>query len=236
MIDLYYAPTPNTWKASIMLEECALPYRTVPVDIMAGDQKQPAFLALNPNGRIPVIVDHAAPDGPLSVFESGAILIYLAEKTGRFLPASGPGRAQVLSWLMWQMGGLGPIAGQAHHFRRYAPVGNEYATDRFVKESTRLYGVLDGHLANHEWLAGGAYSIADIACWGWVWYHRMHGQSLDDFPAVARWFFAISPRAAVQRARQLGIENLSAEARDRLVGPYYGAETADRNSLIPRSS
>ena len=223
MIDLYYAPTPNTWKASIMLEECGLPYRTVPVDILAGDQKTPEFLAINPNGRIPAIVDHDAPDGPLPVFESGAILIYLAEKTGRFLPSAGRARVEALGWLMWQMGGLGPMAGQAHHFRRYAPAGNEYATDRFVNECARLYGVMDSRLASNEWLAGGAYSIADIACWGWVWYHRMHGQKLDDFPAVARWFFAMAERPAVQRGRTLGIESQSEETRARLVGPYYGA-------------
>jgi GST-like protein len=223
MIDLYYAPTPNTWKASIMLEECELPYRTVPVDIMAGDQKKPEFLAINPNGRIPAIVDHDTPEGPLPVFESGAILIYLAEKTGRFLASSGRARADALGWLMWQMGGLGPIAGQAHHFRRYAPAGNDYSADRFVNEAARLYGVMDAHLAQNEWLAGGAYSIADIASWGWVWYHRMHGQTLDDFPSVARWFFAMSDRPAVQRGHRLGIEHQSDEVRARMDGPYYGA-------------
>jgi GST-like protein len=223
MIDLYYAPTPNTWKASIMLEECGLPYRVIPVDIMAGDQKQPDFLAVNPNGRIPAIVDHDTPEGPLPVFESGAILIYLAEKTGHFLAPSGRARVKALGWLMWQMGGLGPIAGQAHHFRRYAPEGNEYATDRFVAESARLYGVMDAHLASNEWLAGGAYSIADIASWGWVWYHRMHGQNLDEFPSVARWFFAMSERPAVQRGHRLGIEDQSEEVRARMEGPYYGA-------------
>jgi GST-like protein len=223
MIDLYYAPTPNTWKASIMLEECGLPYRVVPVDITAGDQTKPEFLAVNPNGRIPAIVDHDAPDGPLPVFESGAILIYLAEKTGRFLAPAGRARAEALGWLMWQMGGLGPIAGQAHHFRRYAPPGNEYSEDRFVNECARLYGVMERRLASDEWLAGGAYGIADIASWGWVWYHRMHGQNLADFPSVARWFFAISARPAVQRGRTLGIETQSEETRARLMGPYYGA-------------
>jgi GST-like protein len=223
MIDLYYAPTPNTWKASIMLEECGLPYRVVPIDILAGDQKKPDFLAVNPNGRIPAIVDHDAPGGPQPVFESGAILIYLAEKTGRFLAPAGPARVEALGWLMWQMGGLGPMAGQAHHFRRYAPPGNEYSADRFVKECARLYGVLDAHLASREWLAGGAYGIADIASWGWVWYHRMHGQNLDDFPAVARWFFAVGERPAVQRGRTLGVESQSEDTRARLVGAYYGA-------------
>jgi GST-like protein len=224
MIDLYYAPTPNTWKASIILEECGLPYRVISVDIMTGEQKKPAFLAVNPNGRIPAIVDHDAPDAPLSVFESGAILIYLAEKTGRFLAPSGRARAEALSWLMWQMGGLGPMAGQAHHFRRYAPAGNEYSADRFVKESARLYAVMDAHLKESEWLAGGGYSIADIASWGWIWYHRMHGQNLDEFPSVKRWFFAISARPAVQKGRMLGIETQSEELRARLLGAYYGAD------------
>jgi GST-like protein len=223
MIDLYYAPTPNTWKASIMLEECGLAYRVVPVDIMAGDQKQPEFLAVNPNGRIPAIVDYDAPEGPLPVFESGAILLYLAEKTGRFLARSGRARYDALGWLMWQMGGLGPMAGQAHHFRRYAPPGNEYSTDRFVQESARLYGVMDRQLADNEWLAGGEYSIADIASWGWVWYHRMHGQNLDDFPSVARWFFAMGERPSVQRGRLLGIEHQPEEIRARTMGPYYGS-------------
>jgi len=224
MIDLYYAPTPNTWKVSIMLEECELPYRMIPVDILSGDQRKPEFLPINPNGRLPALVDHDAPEGPLPVFESGAILIYLAEKAGRFLASSGKARIDALGWLMWQMGGLGPIAGQAHHFRRYAPEGNEYATDRFVNESARLYGVMNGRLEAVEWLAGDEYTIADIACWGWVWYHRMHGQSLDDFPSVARWFDTTSRRPAVTRGQALGIESQSEEARARLIGPYYGAD------------
>ena len=223
MIDLYYAPTPNTWKVSILLEECGLPYRVIPVDILAGDQKKPEFLAINPNGRVPAIVDHEGPDAPLPVFESGAILIYLAEKTSRFLARAGRARAETLSWLMWQMGGLGPIAGQAHHFRRYAPPGNEYSVERFVKETARLYGVLDERLSSNEWLAGDSYSIADMACWGWVWFHRMQGQNLDNFPWVARWFFAISARPAVRRARTVGLDNLSEEARARLTGPFYDA-------------
>lgn len=225
MIDLYYAPTPNTWKVSIMLEECGLAYRVIPVDIMAGDQRKPEFLALNPNGRVPAIVDHEGPDGDQPVFESGAILLYLAEKTGRFLATRGRARVEAFSWLMWQMSGLGPMAGQAHHFRRYAPPGNEYSAARFVSESARLYGVLERHLAGNEWLAGGAYGIADMACWGWVWFHPMHGQDLKDFPAVARWFYAISARPAVQRARTVGLENISEEARIRLSGPYYAANS-----------
>ncbi len=227
MIDLYYAPTPNGWKASIMLEECGLAYRLIPLDILSGDQKKPEFIKINPNGRIPAIVDHDAPEGPQPVFESGAILLYLAEKTGRFLAPSGRARAEVFSWLMWQMGGLGPIAGQAHHFRRYAPEGNDYATERFVNETARLYGVLEQQLSDNEWLAGSEYSIADMASWGWVWFHRMQAQTLEDFPSLARWFFAISQRPAVQRARDIGMESLSEESRTTLEGPYYGAAASD---------
>ena len=224
MIDLYYAPTPNTWKVSIMLEECELPFQMIPVDILAGDQMNPEFLAINPNGRIPAIVDHDTPEGPIPVFESGAILLYLAEKAGRYLAPSGKARADALGWLMWQMGGLGPIAGQAHHFRRYAPEGNAYATDRFVNEAARLYGVMNSRLAIVEWLAGADYSIADIACWGWIWYHRMHGQTLDKFPSIARWFETMSKRPAVRRGQALGIENQPEEIRARLTGPYYGTQ------------
>ena len=223
MIDLYYAPTPNTWKVSIMLEECGLSYRVIPVDIMAGDQKGEKFLAINPNGRIPAIVDNGAPDGPLPVFESGAILIYLAEKTGRFLAPAGRARADTLGWLMWQMGGLGPMAGQAHHYRRYAPEGNEYSVNRFVEETARLYSVMNIQLASNEWLAGADYSIADIASWGWVWYHRMHGQDLGNFTSVARWFFAMSDRPAVRRGKLLGLENQPEEIRARTEGGFYGA-------------
>lgn len=221
MIDLYYAPTPNTWKVGIMLEECGLPYRLIPLDIMAGEQKTPEFLAINPNGRVPAIVDHDTPDGSIPVFESGAILIYLAEKTGKFLASGGRPRAEAMSWLMWQMGGLGPIAGQAHHFNRYAPEGNPYAAERFVSETARLYGVMDRRLSDSDWLAGGDYGIADMACWGWVWFHRMQAQNLSSFPALERWFYAISDRPAVARARQLGMEHVSEESRATLSGPFY---------------
>jgi GST-like protein len=229
MIDLYYAPTPNTWKVSIMLEECGLPYRVIPVDILSGEQNKPEFVAVSPNGRVPAILDPEGPQGPQPVFESGAILLYLAEKTGRFLARGGRARVEAFSWLMWQMAGLGPMAGQTHHFRRYAPPGNEYSAERYVKETSRLYGVLERQLSTHEWLAGGAYGIADMACWGWVWFHRMHGQNLNDFPSIARWFFAISARPAVQRARAVGMENISEEARARLSGPYYDASSTGWN-------
>jgi GST-like protein len=221
MIDLYFAPTPNTWKVAIMLEECALPYRAITLDLGANEQKRPAFLAINPNGRVPAIVDHGDGDGPQAVFESGAILLYLAEKTGRFLAPAGHARISAIEWLMWQMGGLGPMAGQAHHFRFHAPAGNDYAAARYVAESARLYGVMDGRLAGHEWLAGDLYSIADMACWGWVWFHRMQGLDLGDFPQVARWFFAMSARPAVERARLVGMDAQPQTVRDMMSGPYY---------------
>jgi len=223
MIDLYYYPTPNTWKISIMLDELGLPYRVVPVNITTSEQFAPEFLAISPNNRVPAIVDNDAPSGPQSVFESGAILVYLAEKTGRFLAASGPARVAAMEWLFWQTSGLGPMAGQAHHFLRYSSEGNDYAADRYTKECTRLYGVLDRRLKSVRWLAGDEYSIADIACWGWVWYHKMHGQSLDYFPNVARWFFAMSERTAVSRARTVGLDNISEETRLLLSRPYYDA-------------
>jgi GST-like protein len=223
VIDLYYAPTPNTWKVSIMLEECGLDYRVIPIEITSGDQKRPAFLAVNPNGRIPAIIDNDSPQDAVPVFESGAILIYLAEKSVRFLAPSGRARSQALAWLICQMCGLGPMAGQAPHYRRYAPRGNEFSAHRLVKECARLYGVMNAHLDNQEWLAGSDYRIAAIACWGWIWYHRMYGQALDSFPAVRRWFLGVSARPAVQRGRMLGVEKQSDGVRARLPGPYYEA-------------
>jgi len=224
MIDLYYYPSPNTWKASIMLEECGLPYRVVPIDITKDEQFTPEFLAISPNNRVPAIVDHDAPDGPQAVFETGAILIYLAEKTGRLLAPSGPARVAALEWLMWQVSALGPMAGQAHHFRRYAPEGNDYAAERYTREAARLYGVLDRRLAGRDWIAD-YYSIADIACWGWTWFHRLHGQDLGDFPNVERWFFAMSERPAVQRGKALRLDLVSEDFRAALERPFYDAGT-----------
>lgn len=223
MIDLYYFPTPNTWKVAILLEELGLPYRVNRIDITKSEQFAPEFLKISPNNRVPAIVDHDVPGAPQSVFESGAILVYLAEKTGRFLAPAGPDRVAALEWLFWQMGGLGPMAGQAHHFRRYAAEGNDYAIERYVKESARLYGVLDRNLAEREWVAGADYGIADMACWGWVWFHPMHGQSLDDFPNVARWFHAMSERPAVKRGRLVGMETAAPDVRSVYEGPYYQA-------------
>ncbi len=198
-IDLYYWPTPNGWKISIMLEECGLPYKVHLVNIGQGDQFKPEFLAISPNNRMPAIVDHDGPDGkPISVFESGAILQYLGRKTGKFYPAEERARVEVEQWLMWQMGGLGPMAGQTHHFRIYAPEKLEYAINRYTKECTRLYGVLDRRLVGREFIAG-EYSIADMACVGWIKPWERQGQNIDDFPNVKRWFNTMIARPAVAR-------------------------------------
>jgi GSH-dependent disulfide-bond oxidoreductase len=211
MIDLYYFPTPNTWKVSIMLEEIGLPYRVHWIDIQNGEQKQPWFLDINPNGRVPAIVDREDPDNPVPVFESGAILVYLAEKTGRFLAPTGRRRTQALQWLFWQMAGLGPMAGQAHVFRRMEqPI--PFAIERYTNESARLYVVLDGRLEEEPWLTG-EYGIADMSCWGWVHFHAWHGQNLANFPNVARWFVAMSQRPAVKRAKAVGLDRLPPATR-----------------------
>ena len=204
MIDLYYWTTPNGHKVTLFLEETGLDYRIVPVNIGAGDQFKPDFLAIAPNNRIPAIVDTEPQGGgaPVSVFESGAILLYLAEKTGRFLPADLRGRAEVLQWLFWQMGGLGPMAGQNHHFRLYAPEKLPYAIERYVNETNRLYGVMNIRLADREYLAGD-YSIADMAAYPWVVPYERQGQDLDDFPHLKRWFETIGARPATVRAYEL---------------------------------
>jgi GSH-dependent disulfide-bond oxidoreductase len=201
MIDLYYWTTPNGHKITIFLEEVGLPYRIVPVNIGVGDQFKPEFLKISPNNRIPAIVDNdpAEPGLPVSVFESGAILLYLAEKTGKFLPTSLRGRVEVLQWLFWQMAGLGPMAGQNHHFSNYAPEKIPYAIERYVKETSRLYAVLDKRLSDREFVAGG-YSIADMAAYPWIVPYERQGQKLEDFPNLKRWFEAIRERPAVMRA------------------------------------
>ena len=201
MIDLYYWTTPNGHKVTIFLEEAGLPYRITPVNISKGEQFKPEFLAIAPNNRIPAMVDLAPPNGAatLSLFESGAILLYLAEKTGRFIPADLAGRAEVLQWLFWQMGGLGPMAGQNHHFSQYAPDKIPYAIDRYVNETARLYAVLDRRLADREYMAG-EYSIADMASYPWVVPHKKQGQDMDKFPNLKRWFDAIAERPAVKAA------------------------------------
>ncbi len=203
MIDLYTAPTPNGWKASITLEELALPYEVHPVNIMAGDQKKPEFLAINPNGRIPAIVDREAGDFP--VFESGALMIYLAEKAGRLLPTDVKGRSTVIQWLMFQMGGVGPMMGQANVFFRYMPEKIQVAIDRYQGETRRLLTVLDTRLKDHEYLAGD-YSIADIANFAWARIHGWAGVAIDGLPSLQRWLAAIEARPAVARGLKVPVD------------------------------
>ncbi|HEX2726027.1 MAG TPA: glutathione binding-like protein [Beijerinckiaceae bacterium] len=202
MIDLYYWTTPNGHKVTMFLEEAGLPYRIHPINIGKGEQFAPEFLAVSPNNRIPAIVDNEPAGGgaPVSVFESGAILLYLAEKTGRFIATDLRGRADVLQWLFWQMGGLGPMAGQAHHFRIYAPEKIDYAVKRYTDECNRLYGVLNKRLSDRAFVAGNDYTIADMASYPWIVPHERQGQNLDDFPNLKRWFETIKARPATMRA------------------------------------
>ena len=209
-IQLWYWPTPNGWKISIALEEMGIPYELKPVNIGVGEQFEPAFQAISPNGRMPAIVDPDSPDGlPLSIFESGAILQYLGAKSGRFYPRDVRGRAEVDQWLFWQVGGLGPMAGQTHHFRQYAPALNAdqrhlaYGVRRYTDETHRLYGVLDRRLEGREFVAGD-YSIADMAIWPWIVPWERQGQDLEEFPNLKRWFETVGARPAVQAGRWLG--------------------------------
>jgi len=209
VIDAYIWPTGNGKKITIMLEECGLPYNAIPVNINKGDQFKPDYEAISPNNKMPAIVDRDAAGGPLAMFESGAILQYLGEKTGKFLPQDTREKYNVLQWVYWQVGGLGPMAGQAHHFLRYAPVQIEYAMHRFRTEVARLYKVMDKQLEKHEYLAG-AYSIADIASWPWVFRYDWQGQDLNDFPSVKRWFEAVGARPAVKKGAAVGQEWMNA--------------------------
>ena len=204
MIDLYTWPTPNGWKVHIMLEECGLEYRTHAIDIGKGDQHTPEFLAIAPNNRIPAIVDQDGPGGePLSLFESGAILLYLAEKTGKFYSDDPAQRARINQWLMWQMGGVGPMLGQNHHFVKYAPEQIPYAQTRYINESKRLYGVADRQLAENAYLAGEDFTIADIACYGWMTLWEGQKQDITTMPNVKRWLDVIGERPGVQRGMAL---------------------------------
>lgn len=205
MIDLYYWTTPNGHKITMFLEEAELEYRIIPVDIRSGEQFKPDFLKIAPNNRVPAIVDHAPADGktPVSIFESGAILLYLADKLKKFIPSAERERATVLEWLFWQMAGLGPMAGQNHHFCQYAPEKIPYAIDRYVNETNRLYGVLNRRLEGREFIAD-AYSIADMACYPWIVPHERQRQNLDDFPNLKRWYRAIAERPATVRAYAQG--------------------------------
>src|SRR5262245_40375079 len=205
-IDLYYWPTPNGWKITIMLEECGLPYNMIPVNIAKGDQFTPEFLAISPNNRIPAIVDHEGPSGePISIFESGAILQYLGRKTGKFYPKDERGRVEVDQWLFWQMANLGPKAGEANHFRHYAIEKLPYAVERFANEMQRIYGVMNARLEDHEFLAG-HYSIADIACVGWASRAERHGHDLNRFSNVRRWLETLLARPAVKRGLSVKVE------------------------------
>jgi GSH-dependent disulfide-bond oxidoreductase len=225
MIDLHYWPTPNGWKLTLMLEEAGLPYTLKPVNIGRGEQFEPGFLAISPNNRMPAIVDHDPPGGgePLAVFESGACLLYLAEKSGRFMPRDLRGRYAVMQWLMWQMGGLGPMMGQNGHFRLYAPEPVPYAIRRYADEVDRLFGVLDAQLAKTgAWVAGGDYTIADMAIFPWVRTWKAQQVALDGFPAVRRWYDEVFARPATPRALAVGKElraaGLTEEARRNLFG------------------
>ncbi|MEM9967773.1 MAG: glutathione S-transferase N-terminal domain-containing protein [Pseudomonadota bacterium] len=220
-IDLYFWPTPNGWKISIALEEMGLPYRTHLIDIGAGDQFKPAFLKISPNNRMPAIVDPNGPDdAPVAIFESGAILQYLARKTGQFYGTSERDRISVDQWLMWQMGGLGPMAGQAHHFLKYAPHMDPpndipYAKDRYRNETSRLYAVLNRQLESNRYIAGDFVSIADFAIWGWASLWEGQQQSLEDKPHLARWLEELSNRPGVQRGRALAAEKRADFAKDK---------------------
>jgi len=215
MIELHYWPTPNGHKVSIFLEEAGLPYKIVPVALGRGDQFKPDFHAISPNNRIPAIIDKHPADGgePISVFESGAILVYLAAKTGRFMPRDTRGWVQVMEWLCWQVSELGPMLGQNHHFAHSAPERLPYAIDRYLKETARLYAVINKRLAHHEFLAGD-YSIADMACYPWIVPHGRQGQNLDSFPHLKRWFEDIRSRSAVVRAYEKGKAITAAHAKD----------------------
>ncbi|MHB8424685.1 MAG: glutathione S-transferase N-terminal domain-containing protein [Gammaproteobacteria bacterium] len=221
-IELYYWPTPNGQKITICLEETGVPYTLHPVDIGNGDQFRPEFLRISPNNKMPALVDPVGPDGkPIALFESGAILLYLAEKTGRFLPRDPFNRYQVIQWLMFQISGVGPMLGQAHHFRGYAPEKIEYAINRYTQEAGRLYSVMDTQLAARDYIAG-AYSIADMAIYPWVVPHERQGQALEDYPHLKRWFERLAVRPAVQRGmarlKELRTSAMTDKARETLFG------------------
>lgn len=216
MIDLYFAATPNGLKAKLFLEEANIPYRVIPISLSKGEQLKPEFLAISPNNKIPAIIDHEPVGGGASItlFESGAIMLYLAEKTGRLIPTDIHGRTEVLQWLFWQMAGLGPMAGQIGHFKVYAPERVPYAIDRYTRETSRLYGVLNQRLADRSFIAG-EFSIADIACYPWIVPHEAHGQNLDAFPHLKRWFDTMAARPATLRAYE-GVENVYAPGQQTL--------------------
>jgi GSH-dependent disulfide-bond oxidoreductase len=225
MIDLYSWPTPNGHKIHIMLEECGLPYAVHAVDIGAGDQFKPEFLKISPNNKIPALVDSEGPDGkPISIFESGAILVYLAGKTGRFMPDDTRGRYEVLQWLMFQMGGVGPMLGQAHHFRIYAPEKIDYAYNRYTNEAKRLYGVMDKRLQSSKFIAGKTYTIADMAIFPWLRSWQNQGIDWADYPTLKKWFDGISQRPAVQKAVQVLADRRKPLTDDKAKAKLFGKD------------
>ncbi|MDE2618024.1 MAG: glutathione S-transferase N-terminal domain-containing protein [Burkholderiales bacterium] len=229
MIDVYSWATPNGHKVHIMLEECDLPYRAHPINIGAGDQFKPEFLAISPNNKIPALVDSEGPDGrPISLFESGAILLYLAAKTGKFLPKTDRQKFEVLQWLMFQMGGVGPMLGQAHHFRIYAPEKIDYAVNRYTNEAKRLYGVMDKQLAQHRYIAGDEYSIADIAIFPWLRSWKNQGIDWADYPHLKQWFDAIADRPAVVRGVQVLADQRKPLVDDKAREMMFGATQYQR--------
>jgi GST-like protein len=226
MIDFYYAPTPNGWKVAIMLEECALAYQTILMNLGQGDQFAPQFLAISPNAKMPAIVDHDVEGEPVSVFESGAILVYLAEKTGRFMPAGPKGRRETLEWLFWQVGNQGPMAGQLSHFVNYAPDGQDYGRTRYAGEYDRNLAVLERRLADRDYILG-AYSIADMIAFPWAFIARPLGRSLDDFPHVAAWRGRIKDRPAVRRAIDLHKDRQNRGEQNASNNPLLFNQTAE---------
>jgi GST-like protein len=229
MIDLYFWPTPNGHKVTIALEELGLPYNVIPINIGKGDQFKSEFLKISPNNKMPAIVDSDGPGGkPISIFESGAILIYLAEKTGRLMPTDASGRYKVLEWLMFQMASVGPMLGQVHHFRRYAPEQIQYAIDRYTNEAKRIYGVIDKRVGDVPYLAG-EYSIADIATYPWLKLHKLQGQNLEDFPNLKRWYEAIEARTAVQKGMALMADGPALQPNDKeTFSVLFGAQQYER--------
>lgn len=229
MIEVYSWATPNGHKVHIMLEECGLAYRTIPIDIGAGDQFKPEFLAISPNNKIPAIVDPDGPDGqPISLFESGAILLYLAGKTGKLLPDSTRGKYEVLQWLMFQVGSIGPMLGQAHHFRVYAPEKIDYAVDRYTNEARRLYAVMNGRLANSRYIGGKDYSIADIAVFPWLRSWKNQGINWNDYPHLKGWFDEIAKRPAVMRGVEVLADKRRSITDDKSREVLFGARQYER--------
>lgn len=228
MIELFFFPSPNGMKAAIMLEECELPYKITFIDITKGEQFHPDYMKISPNCKIPAMIDHIDGDEPISLFESGAILLYLADKTGRYFPPQGTAYYQAIQWLFWQIGHLGPMAGQAHYFRKFCEVSDTHGIERFTNEMNRLYAVLNTQLENQDFIFN-EYSIVDMACWPWIKLHQWQGQELCDFPAIKNWFEKVGTRPAVKRAEKLGAETKVDRHSYRNVLHNQTAETAEKH-------